>query len=64
MIKQKTLVLLLGVFFTVVGVISIFNDRLFHWSGSPLSKSSGPPILYLLLGLIIVFFTLKNWKKI
>lgn len=62
--KEKTLVLILGLLFIVIGIIAILNGELFQWSGSPSSKNGGPPILYLLLGLIIVFFTLKNWKKI
>lgn len=62
--KEKTLVLILGLSFIVVGLISLLDGGLFQWSGSPSSKNGGPPILYLLFGLIIVFFTLKNWKKI
>lgn len=62
--KEKILILIIGLLFIVIGIIAILNGELFKWTGSPNSKNGGPPILYLLFGLIIVFFTLKNWKKI
>jgi hypothetical protein len=68
---MRVLMLAIGMVFFGMGAYAVLRGNFFkaNWVGLPTSMGGGgrgfmPPIICLLLGGTILFFTIKNWRKI